>query len=104
MVRISSAARPTMDERFLAIGWSSRSLRYSVGISPETRERRNTSPLRRYSWDGLRSAKVRGVLEDGVQDLPGIGTRAAERREDLAARRGLLTGVSQREVHFFRSP
>jgi hypothetical protein len=44
------------------------------------------------------------MLEDGVQDFPGFGTRTAERREDLAARRGLLTGVSQRDVQFFRSP
>ena len=69
MVRISSAARPTVDERFLASGWSSRSLRYSVGISPETRERRNTSPSEEVQLGGLRSAKARGMLEDGVQDV-----------------------------------
>ena len=44
---------------------------------------------------GLRSAQTRGVLDNGVQHVPGVGGRAAERREDLAARRGLMAGVSQ---------
>ena len=44
---------------------------------------------------GLRSAQPRGLFEDGVQDVPGVGGSAAECREDLAARRGLMAGVFQ---------
>ena len=44
---------------------------------------------------GLRSAQSRGVFDDGVEYVAGVGGVAAERRQDLAARRGLLAGVSQ---------
>ena len=43
----------------------------------------------------LRSAQSRGVFDDGVQYNSGVGDVAAEGGQDLAARRGLLAGVSQ---------
>jgi hypothetical protein len=44
---------------------------------------------------GVCSAKPRGVLDDGVQYVPGVGGRTAESREDFAARRGLVARVPQ---------
>ena len=48
-------------------------------------------PERVALWDvqggGLRTAEARSVLENGVEDVSGVRTCAAERRQDLAARR-----------------
>ena len=70
--------------------------RYSSGVSPETRDRRGTCRRRRRnSWAARGSAQSRGVLDDGVEHRSGIGDVAAERREDLAAGRGLVASVAQ---------
>ena len=53
----------------------------------ETRHRRAGTAGRR------RAAQARGVLEHGVQDGSGVGDVAAERREDFAARRRLLSRI-----------
>ena len=47
---------------------------------------------------GGRSAQSRGVLEHGVQDRAGVRHVAAERRENLSARRQLLARVMQLPV------
>ena len=94
-MRLSSAARPTVDERFRVIGFSTRYLRYSSGVSPETRDRRNVSPSTTNSWAAARSAQPGGVLDDGVQNGSGVGDVATERREYLAAGRGLLARIMQ---------
>ncbi len=92
---MSTAERPTVDEWFLAIGWSCRYLRYSSGVSPETREMPEHIRVEEEQLGGPRAAQTRGVLDNGVQHVPRVGERAAERREDLAAGRGLVARVSQ---------
>src|SRR5258705_7503998 len=71
---MSSAARPTADERFLSTGWSSRYLRYSSGISPETWDRRNTSPSRRYSWATCASQSRAASSRTVSSTSPGLAT------------------------------
>ena len=63
-------------------------------LAGDSREAEHVA-LKEEQLGDLRSAQSRGVFNDGVQYVPGVGGRTAERREDLAARRGLMAGVSQ---------
>jgi hypothetical protein len=49
--------------------------------------------LQEVQQSGLSSAQSGGIFDDGVEDVLGVGGSAPERREDLAARRGLMAGV-----------
>ena len=111
MVRISSAARPTADDRFLATGWSSRRLRYSSGISPETRERRNTSSSGRYSWAACARHRLAALSRTVSSTSPGLAPArpSAARISRLAAdcsrasRNARCSSAVARDVRVVRS-
>ena len=84
---MSSAARPTMDERLRAIGWSSRYFRYSSEVSPATRDSRNTSPSRRNSWAACAPHSRAAYSRTVSSTAPGLATSrpSAARISRLAA-------------------
>ena len=73
-VRRSSAARPTVDDRVRAIGFSSRYCRYSSGVSPDTRETRNMSPSARNSWAAVAPHSRAAYSTMVSRTVPGLAT------------------------------
>ena len=93
-MRLSSAARPTVDDaipRNRVVQQVSAILLGGFACDPRQAEH---VTVEKEQLGCRRSAQPRGVLDDGVQDRPGVGDVAAERREDFAAGRRLLARVA----------